>query len=247
MTNYHSRPLKSSDEKLVDRRIKHINKKRNKTRWRREKARENGGLPPTVIVTLPERHVLQYKGWFLRDKIRFALNGYCFDSAPGRPAIRIFRTNLNAVKGMTKGVQATCVMSFLPEEFLIFFSISEQRPEPATEGIQVYYQVEVGQIHYMVDPEPTTCYGLGNFVNCAVDSSTTRTRKYTQSLWKNTSQEMHIANCAFSTGNHINGKLVQTKYPFYYRTIKKVYPGEELLTHPHYGGEHFYPENDIIR
>ena len=58
-------------------------------------------------------------------------------------------------------------------------------------------------------------------------------------------QKMHIPNFYFFFDNHVNWRLIYTRYRFYYRVISKVYPREELLTMPNCGGENFYPDDDI--
>ena len=52
----------------------------------------------------------------------FARHGYRFASTPTKPAIQLFRTSLKAVKGTSRGVQATNHFAYLPPGFLIFFS-----------------------------------------------------------------------------------------------------------------------------
>jgi hypothetical protein len=139
------------------------------------------------------------------------------------------------------------VLPYLPKGFLIFFSFHSKVGTAVGTGLQRYYQVGIGRQNYLVDPEPRTRHGLGNFVNAAVACSSTKFRKYANSLRRITKQEMHIPNCQFSTGNSRNGRVVRLRYPFYYKVTKKVFPGEELLTEANYGGDHIYPTEDIIR
>jgi len=99
----------------------------------------------------------------------------------------------------------------------------------------------------MVDPEPCTDYGMANFVNCAMESSQSGTRKYQNSLRRITGQEMHIPNVHLTVANWVNGKIMKTRFPSYYSVIKEVKPLEELLMLPKYGGGHIHPVQGIVR
>jgi len=239
--------LDEVDEKFQNSRFRDAKRKREKAKWARQVAARIPPEPATNNLSEGERNIIMYKNWSLRKKVKFAQQGYCFTNDKTKPVIRYFTTSLKTVRGMSRGVQATNVLPYLPIGFLIMFSWSTREPEFTTEGIQQYYQVGIGNSVYMVHPEPCTAYGMANFVNCAIESSHTGTRKYRNSLRRITGQEMHIPNVHLTVANWVNGKIMKTRFPFYYSVIKEVKPWEELLMLPKYGGDHNYPVDDIVR
>jgi len=235
------------DEKRMVRCQKVVLLKRGKARWERTKAARIPAEPLIKVVSEAERNLLRYSNWKFRDKVHFALRGYSFDVENARPVIQYFTTTIKTVEGMTTGVQATDVLPYLPEGFLIFFSWSEQRDHAATTGIEQYYQVAMGNTHYMIDPSPCTSYGMANFVNAALDCSSSTTKKYRRMLRRPSRQQMHIPNVKLVTANWRNGRVMRTRYPFYYMVTRRVEKWEELLMTANYGGDHHYPDSAIDR
>jgi len=239
--------LDSTDLKFQVRRLKRLERERQKARWVRHVAGPKPPPRPTKFETTSERNLKTYLKWKFRAKLKFAKNGYCFDPERKKPAIKIFTTTIRTVKGMSKGVQATKVLPYLPVGFLILFSFHSKVSKFVDKGVQKYYQIQVGKIVYLIDPEPRTKYGLANFVNAAVESSSHKTKKYRRALWKITKQKMHIPNVKFKVANSRNGRICRLRYPVYYTVTKVIKPGEELLVEANYGGEHIYPTEDIVR
>ena len=237
----------SDDEKLIAKRALKNQRQRERRRWAKQNQAKKKDFMTKTLYLEGELNVQQHSSWNLRQKIEFARNAYRFSSTPTKPAIQLFRTSLKTVQDMSRGVQATNLFAYLPPGFLIFFSYHACLRKPSTDPLQRNYQVQVGKCHYMVDPEPCTPYGLRNFVNCAIQASSTRLKKYSSSLRAITGQNIHIPSCEFLIGNYRNGPIIKIRYRFYYKVTQRVFPREELLTHPNYGGKHLYPETDIIR
>ena len=237
----------SIDDNQLNREARKISRKRNKRRWKEGIQASNSTVPPQISKSQAEIRLEMYQKLTLRQKIRFASQGYKFDENSVKPAIKIFTTCLKAVGGMQRGVQATDLLPYLPEGFVIFYSWHEITTEPITTGIQQYYQIELGNLFYQIDPDPVAPYGLANFVNAALQANSVNEQRYKDALAKHTRQRMHITNCSMAVTNSRNGALFRKRYPVYLKVIKPVRPYEELLDLPNYGGDHIYPINDIAR
>ena len=216
-----------------------VQRQPKRTRWAKQKQAKMKDFVAKSLYLEGELNVQQYN-------FTFARNGCRFTSTSSKPAMQLFRTSLKTIKGIYKGAQATNFFAYLPLGFLIFFSYHACLHKPSTDPMQRYHQVQVGKCDYLVDTESCTPYGLENFVKCAIQASSTKVKKYSDSLRATIGQKKHVPNCDYSIGNYRIVRIIRIRYPFYYKVTQRIFPGEELCTHPNYGGEHFYPDNDIV-
>jgi hypothetical protein len=189
-------------------------------REKRKKAREEA-----LAASLAASNRRIYETYNFGQRIEFALNGYCFENNPGVPAIELCETTLNTTEGMGRGVRVGRGFDFLPENFIVLYSMTGTSITPA-DGIQRLYQVQLGKHRFMqIDTEPTEPYGLANFINAAVG----RDEDLNVALRERTSQNMKVVQCELITSVGHMSLEHQRRFPAYVKVTRPIPRGDELL------------------
>jgi len=168
------------------RRMAHIRKTKLKLRLQKKLTLRNRRRVDERELNLVQANLESYNQMSSDEKFDFALGGYRFANNPNVPAIKLFRTVLNAPEDKKRGLKVGHALPYLPEGFVILYSKSSVSTTRA-DGIKRFYQIGiVGKRFMQIHTTAKTRYGLANFVNaaigCDVDLSTALTEETTQNM-----------------------------------------------------------------
>jgi len=209
----------------------HNNKKNNSREAQRKKLKANKNMAREKEKTERERirshNLTKYNTMSLPAKIRFACTGYSFRNNPTEKVIELSATTMKTSEGMNRCVRAGNGLPELPIGFIILYSHYEISEEASTD-IQRQYQVSLHAKKVMkIHTEPTTKYGLANFINCPQLENKGKKEKRSDSG----EQNMYLANCELVISQQGMNKRMRKKYPAYVKVTKPIPPGNELLMH----------------
>ena len=119
-------------------------------------------------------------------------------------------------------------------------SVHSTTAQMVSTGVQKYYQIYAKNT---VHKDPCTKCGLDDYANAAVRARSSLKKKYQKCLRRCTKQVL-IEICQFTVTYAKGTPVDRVLYPVYYRVIKEIMLGQEKLTHPNYGEDHFLPTSD---
>jgi hypothetical protein len=215
-----------------ERRAKYRNDMRNKRRnASRKKVRDQNREE-----NLPFKNLERYRKMSIDRRFEFAIAGYRFPNNPDVPAIELCTTRLNCPEGMQRGIKVGKALPYLPPNFVILYSKTGITDLPQ-EGIQMHYQLQLAGGRYMqIHTEPTTAWGLANFINAPA-----RRRSIVRPPADGeVEQNLKVAQCTLthSTSRYLSDHY-KNEYPIYVNVDYAVPQDHELLVT--YGPGHRLP------
>jgi len=210
-------------ENFINRRRKDMEniRKEKKNQQRRERRRRQR----EAENPRPSNEEL-YSTFDINQRIAFAANGYCFDHQPDIPAIELFTTTIITEPGRNRGIRVGKALERLPPGFIILYSMENITNTPA-DGIQRQYQVYLPGNRYMqIHTEPSTPFGLANFINSTIPKEGNPASLLTEI----TDQNMKVAQCELTYSTHRNiSPENKNLYPAYVKVKREIPQGHELL------------------
>ena len=202
-------------------------RKRNQKAYAKKKLRKQEAAARILSEMQSENH-RAYRKLNLNQKYEFAFRGYVFEKYPNHPAIYLSNTNMTTEPGFNRCIRVGTAFKKLPPGFIIPFSKLEVTNVRST-GDTARYQVELpDRLYLQPHTDPCTPYGLAQFINCCLSSTSTTD-------WI-AGQNMQTKQCELITKI---GRALRRGYknisPAYFKVISSIKQNDELLLPSGYG------------
>ena len=208
-------------------RVRIAAKKRNQKAYAKKKLKQQEAAA-SIIDEMQSKNLRAYHRMNLDQKYEFAFRGYVFEKYPNHLAIYLGKTNMTTEQGFDRCIRVGTAFKKLPPGFIILFSKLEVTDVMLT-GDTARYQVQLNDGSFL-EPhtDPCTPYGLAQFINCCLSSSSTTD-------WI-AGQNMQTKQCDLITNLHHDLRRdYKNISPAYVKVIANIKQDDELLLPSGYG------------